>query len=166
MNQVERWLDTISSGKSRRQIAADLGIPQTTFNRQVSAGQLDADTVILIARAYGAHPVAELAKSGHLTVDEASTVNAADLAGLLTDQQIVRELARRVDDRPAAWAGTFDHVVEESNVVTPTFGRQQPDTEERWAARDLGKPSEKELFDAAQDAAAEAPDPDGPEHGA
>lgn len=33
-------------------------------------------------------------------------------------------------------------------------------------ARDVGGPSERELFDARQDAAAEAPDPEGPESGA
>lgn len=118
MSTHEQWVQDVTAGASRRQVSSAIGMPQSTYNRQANAGRFDAETIIAIARAYGAHPVESLTKLEFLTVDEAAPMSLADAARLLTDQQLIRELARRVDSDESAWAGTFDDVVESVGSVT------------------------------------------------
>lgn len=117
MNSHEEWVDKVSGGASRRQVATAIGVSQSTYNRQANAGRFDAETIIAIARHYRVQPVAALAALEILTNEEAAGMTAHAIAGLLTDQQLIRELARRVDSDEAAWEGTFDDVVESATVT-------------------------------------------------
>lgn len=191
MSTQEEWVSAVSGGASRRQVAADIGMPQSTYNRQANAGRFDAETVIAIARTYGIEPVSALAKLGFLTTDEAVKMDLHDAVRLLTDQQLVRELARRVDDNEAAWQGTFDDVVDDAtrdltsgqpvtigtddNIVT-IDGKLEAarssgitgddDVDEPWAARKSNAPSPGRARRDALDAAGEeSQDPDDASHG-
>lgn len=115
MTAHEKWLNVISGGASRRQVAVRAGLSQSTFNRQANAGRFDAETVIAVAKGYDGSPVAALVETGYLAPEDAG-LDADDMIKLLTNQQLVRELARRVDDNADAWAGTFDVVVEDARA--------------------------------------------------
>lgn len=80
---------------TERAVAIKAGLTTSTLNRQLKSGALSAENVILIARAYGANPVAALATTGYITPEEA-TKNLGDVAQLLPDRQLIAELARRI----------------------------------------------------------------------
>lgn len=61
------WLDRVTNQESDRQIAARTGFTHPTVGRWRSAGKAPADSIIVIARAYGADPVDGLVSAGILT---------------------------------------------------------------------------------------------------
>lgn len=124
MTNQEDWLQSVTEGASRRQIAAAIGRPQTTFNRQADEGRFDAGTIIAIARHYGANPIIALVETGYLDSDEASSMSMKEVAKLLTDQQLIQELARRIDVNESAWAGTFNEVIEGGSDDEDPKGRR------------------------------------------
>jgi len=145
MTNQEGWLQSVTDGASRRQIAAAIGRPQTTFNRQADEGRFDAGTIIAIARHYGANPIVALVETGYLDSDEASSMSLKEVAKLLTDQQLIQELARRIDVNESAWAGTFNEVIEGgSDDEAPTGGKP-------GSARDSGSPTVKSRLRNAAD---------------
>lgn len=118
MEQHTRWFRTITGNDSGRAAAAKSGMSVATVNRQLAREELSAEMVIAIARGYGQSPVTALVETGYLEAGEANNFDMVDSPRLLTDQQLIRELARRVDSNEDAWAGTFDEVVESSATVT------------------------------------------------
>lgn len=122
MGKHDEWLAAVTHGASRRKIAETIGFPQSTFNRKVNQGHVESDAVIAIARAFGKSPVEALVKTGYLTAAEASGMTGAELSRLLSDQELVREMAHRLNENEAAWAGTFGEVIaaaESSNAQSP-----------------------------------------------
>ena len=159
MSTHEQWVQDVTAGASRRQVSSAIGMPQSTYNRQANAGRFDAETIIAIARAYGAHPVESLTKLEFLTVDEAAPMSLADAARLLTDQQLIRELARRVDADDDAWSGTFDDVVDhaDDNVIAIGGPSDLPDN---VAARRIpGKSHGEQIDDQFDQLGEESQDP-------
>lgn len=130
-----QWLTRLTAGDSGRTIAQKAGASVATINRQIGKEEVTAENVILIARGYGQSPVEALTQTGYLTADEASGLPRESLADLLTDQELIRALALRVDDNEDAWEGTFTEVVD--NVVQiPSNDRVPP----RPADEDTGTP--------------------------
>lgn len=113
MTAHETWFARTTENASGRAAADLAGLPPATLNRQLGRGHLAAETVIAIARAYGAHPVGALVATGYLTPEEGGTLPTAEAAQLMSDQALIREVAYRVDSNPAAWTGTFDEVINE-----------------------------------------------------
>lgn len=110
MNTHVVWFNTTTGGASGRAAALAAEIPVATLNRQLGRGEIDAGHVIAIARAYGQPPAEALAATGYLTAAEAG--GRADALRLASDRALIREIARRIDANAAAWAGTFDEVVD------------------------------------------------------
>lgn len=121
MDTHTKWLQRLTNGDSGRAVAIKAGVSVATTNRQISRGEISAENVIAISRAYGQSPVEALAQTGYLTQDEATGIPRESLADLLTDQELIRALAERVDDTPGAWDETFSVVVEDavSTNVSP-----------------------------------------------
>lgn len=101
------WYRRLTGGEAERAAALAAGVTPSTLHRQLAAGQLSAENVISLARAYGQSPVKALAATGHLEQDEIADVPLDELGELLTDQQLIRLLAHRIDADPSAWFGTF-----------------------------------------------------------
>lgn len=95
MNEHKNWYTQLVGDTTERSVAIKAGITTSTLNRQLKAGTLSAENVILIARAYGANPVAALTTTGYITAAEA-TKNLGDIAQLLPDRNLIAELARRI----------------------------------------------------------------------
>lgn len=124
MQKHMRWLIRLTKGDSGRTIAQKAGASIATINRQISKEEITAENVIAIARGYNQSPVEALAQTGYLTPEEASGMPREALAELLTDQEVIRVLAYRINEDEDAWKGTFTEVVEESQ------GGSQPSSQE------------------------------------
>lgn len=139
MTNHKEWFDRITDHASGRAAGAAAEIPIATLNRQLGKGELSAEFVIALARAYGISPTAALVQTGYLNADEASELTVAEMAELLTDQDIIRIMAFRINNNPEAWEGTFDEVIdgagaERDNVVQFNRSPAAPDDEEIAAA--------------------------------
>ncbi|MFT4088167.1 MAG: helix-turn-helix transcriptional regulator [Gordonia sp. (in: high G+C Gram-positive bacteria)] len=159
----KEWIEGLPGEPLVTQAAERAGIDRSTISRQLKRGVISAENVIALARAHGKNEVDALVETGYVTAEAASHAGVPQALGYATARQLLDEIRARVDPESVRLLrGGGD-----PTVITPKFGqRPAAPPEARWAARDLGEPSEKELFDAAQDAAAEAPDPEGPETGA
>ncbi|MBV7302915.1 hypothetical protein [Corynebacterium sp. TAE3-ERU2] len=111
MDTHEKWLHTLTGGASGRAAAQKAEISVATLNRQLKAGRLSAENVIALARAYNESPVQALAATGYLSSEEAIGVSLTTTAQMLSDKDLIRELARRVDSTPGVWQDTFDATV-------------------------------------------------------
>lgn len=112
MNKHMQWLTRLTAGDSGRTIAQKAGASIATINRQISKEEVTAENVILIARGYGQSPVEALAQTGYLEAEEVTGIDREALASLLTDQELIRALALRVDENEGAWDNTFSEVVD------------------------------------------------------
>lgn len=116
MEHVE-WFNRLTSNASGREAATRAQITVSTLNRQLSAGRLSAEYVIELSRAYGASPVEGLAATDYITFEEATGSSVAETADLLSDPELIRALALRINADPAAWFGTFGELTEEDAEV-------------------------------------------------
>lgn len=111
------WFNRITGNASGREAASKAHVTISTLNRQLSAGRLSAEYVIEISRAYGVSPVKGLAATGYITHEEATGVSAAASADLLSDPDLIRSLAYRINADPEAWFGTFGELADEEAEV-------------------------------------------------
>lgn len=114
MRDHNEWFRRTTNDASGRTAAAAAGIPIATLNRQLAKNHLSPEFVIAIARAYETRPVAALVQTGYLETSETGSMSADEVAELLSDQDLIRIMAYRVNADEAAWAGTFDEVIEEA----------------------------------------------------
>lgn len=118
MTDHTEWFNRITNNASGRTAATAAGIPIATLNRQIGRNEISAENVIAIARAYGARPVAALVQTGYLEPSEAGDVTIAEVAELLSDQDMIRIMAYRINKDESAWEGTFDEVIESATDTT------------------------------------------------
>ena len=105
--------------------------PRARRIRQINKGVFTAEVVIAIARGYGESPVKALVTTGYITAKEAIGINETSAAQLLTDRQLIQELARRVSSKDDIWKESFNSVVQQ-NTPSPDNGWQY----EKMAAAD------------------------------
>ncbi len=108
------WFKLTTGGASGLEASKLAQVTTSTLNRQLSKNEISPENVIAIARAYGQNPAEALSATGYLTPDEVSGVSVESLAELLSDQQLIRALAHRIDADPAAWFGTFGELADDS----------------------------------------------------
>ena len=119
-----KWIKGLVGNASGRAIANRSQISVATVNRQINKGVFTAEVVIAIARGYGESPVKALVATGYITAKEAIGINETSAAQLLTDRQLIRELARRVSSKDDdIWEESFDSVVQQ-NAPSPGDGWQ------------------------------------------
>ena len=105
--------------------------PRARRIRQINKGVFTAEVVIAIARGYGESPVKALVATGYITAKEAIGINETSAAQLLTDRQLIQELARRVSSKDDIWKESFNSVIQQ-NTPSPDNGWQY----EKMAATD------------------------------
>ncbi|MBC3186312.1 hypothetical protein H7347_06960 [Corynebacterium sp. zg-331] len=133
-----KWFTRLTNGASAL-AASKQASPQlnnATLSRQLNRGTFSAEVVIALARGYNASPVEALAQTGYLRTSEATGQAPEAIAQLLSDQDLIRELARRIDDDASAWSDTFDHTLQSATTSVPA-------AEDDLAARREGKPEAK-----------------------
>lgn len=117
METHKAWFLRLTGESSGRQAAIKADISISTLNRQLAKGEISADYVIALARAYGGSVTGALVSTGYLYPHETAYQSLTDAAEILSDQALIRELARRIDSDPAAWFGTFGELEEDSTDV-------------------------------------------------
>ncbi len=120
MEKHSTWFARLTGDASGRQAALKAGISISTLNRQLGKDEIDPGYVIALSRAYGASVTSALVSTGYITAEEASEATLDDLVEVLSDQALIRELARRIDSDPSAWFGTFGELQGDS---TPPEGK-------------------------------------------
>lgn len=90
-----KWAKRLTGNASGRTIASQSGIPVATLNRQINKGIFTAEVVI--ARGYGESLVEALVATGYITSEEVTGVDEVSAPQLFTRQQLVQELARRIN---------------------------------------------------------------------
>lgn len=93
-----QWLAQVTNNAAPTGAARVAGVQPSTMSRQMDKGSLSPETVVAIARAYGAPVLPGLVACGLITPEEANTV--APLGKLLseaTDEDLLRELLTRVE---------------------------------------------------------------------
>ena len=114
------WFNRITGGASGNAAATKAHLPVASLNRHIAAERLTAEEVIALSRAYGISPVEGLAATGHITHEEATGMTADSAAELLSDPDLIRTLAYRINADPQAWFGTFGELADENDdVVVP-----------------------------------------------
>ena len=121
MKEHKIWFEELTQSASGRAAADLAGISPATMNRQLARNVLSAETVISLARAYGRSPVRALLETGYLLPEETGMPSPEELLQSLSDQQVIADVARRIDSEPGHWAGTFGEVVERETTphLTP-----------------------------------------------
>lgn len=121
MTEHKEWFEKLTQNASGRAAADLANISPATMNRQLARNALSAETVIALARAYGRSPVRALLETGYLLPEETGMPSPEELLRSLSDQQVIADVARRIDSEPAHWVGTFDEVVERGSAprLTP-----------------------------------------------
>lgn len=109
------WFNRLTGNSSGKAAAEKADITVSTLNRQLANGRISAEYVIELARAYRASPVESLAATGYITQEEATGVSASAAAELLSDPELIRTLAYRINADPEAWFGTFGELADEPN---------------------------------------------------
>lgn len=123
-----KWIKGLVGNASGRAIANRSQISVATVNRQINKGVFTAEVVIAIARGYGESPVKALVATGYITAKEAIGINETSAAQLLTDRQLIRELARRVSSKDDdIWEESFDSVVQQN----------APSTDDGWQYEEM-----------------------------
>lgn len=109
------WFNRITGGASGNAAATKAHLPVASLNRHIAAEHLTAEEVIALSRAYGISPVEGLAATGHITHEEATGMTADSAAELLSDPDLIRTLAYRINADPQAWFGTFGELADEKD---------------------------------------------------
>ena len=115
MTDHSNWYRRITGDATERAAALRSGVTTSTLNRQLAKGELSAEVVIKLCRGYGVNPVEGLAATGHLTHEEATGMTADSAAELLSDPELIRTLAFRINADPQAWFGTFGELADEQD---------------------------------------------------
>lgn len=90
--RFEKWREAVAPGESIRAIAGRMGADQKTVGRHLSHKPPVPETVIEMARAYGANPAAGLVAAGHLKQEEVNGA-ASDTQNALVNASDIELLA-------------------------------------------------------------------------
>lgn len=127
MTDHNTWYRRITGDATERAAALRSGVTTSTLNRQLSKGELSAEVVIKLSRAYGISPVEGLAATGHITHEEATGMTADSAAELLSDPDLIRTLAYRINADPQAWFGTFGELADENDELAARRSNKEAD---------------------------------------
>lgn len=89
------WFERVTED-SVRGTAKTIGIPQRTLAAQLNREKLSPENVIAIAIAYGHHPVGALVETGYLDKKWATQVDPIHALHMVTEDQLVDEVLRRM----------------------------------------------------------------------
>lgn len=117
MSNHRDWFDSITDGASKAEAARRTEIANSTLSHQYRHAAFSATSVIAIAKAYGKNPIRALLQTGYLTQDNIDAMFSPTPIDAFTDQQLVRELAFRINSTPTHWEGTFEEVFARNNVI-------------------------------------------------
>ena len=111
--EINEWFNALTDGATTRSAGTKIGVSHTTISRQLRAGELSAEVVIALCRAYDRSPVDGLVETGYLFPHEIHGVGVEQALDMATNQQVLALIERRItvdDDRDFRAGG-------DSNVI-------------------------------------------------
>lgn len=97
------YFRTVTKERSVRAIAMRAGLDQSTLNRQLTGTtSLTVETVVAIARAYSLDFAEAFVEVGFITEDEARKFSRRFALSGYSDQDLTREIVRRLDHGTAS----------------------------------------------------------------
>ena len=93
-----QWFKEVTEGDSVNAAAKKAGLNQPTLARQLNAGALSPESVVAVARAYGADAIEGLIVAGLVTEADVRRHGADVLLASLDDRVIANEIWRRMAD--------------------------------------------------------------------
>ena len=96
MTERLSWYRAATRGDSVNAVAKRAGLVQTTLAAQVRRGELTPQSAVAIARAYEDDPLAALVAIGFLSDEEAAAHARGAALGDATDEELAREVWRRM----------------------------------------------------------------------
>ena len=131
-NNMTEWLAETAGNASTNEIARHAGITVSTLHRQRTSGNYSPDTVASIARAYGVSVIDSLVTLGLIHPDDITTGQVIDGLRDATDEQLVAEIARRLESISEGTGSVYDEP--HANVTHADFGRRRHDEDLREVA--------------------------------
>lgn len=155
-NDLVEYFRIQTQERSVRAIASRAGLDQSTLNRQLNGTtSLTVETVVAIARAYNLDFADTFVAVGFITAEEARNFSGRYTLSQFADQDLTREIVRRLNDGSATPDITepvapevVESVLAESNTTwqddVPYIGRiAEHDVPERLAADTRKKRSDQ-----------------------
>lgn len=93
--KASEWITEVIDGDTVNAAASKAGIVTSTLARQLDRGEVSAENLILVSRAYGRNPIEALADCGFLTPDEINTDAPLSVLKRVPDIELSREILRR-----------------------------------------------------------------------
>ena len=140
MNESMRWVDEVRGVDSLREVARKIGTTHSTLARQINGDQLTFDSVREIARAYRRPVLSDLMRLNFLSAQDAGMEGVERALSAATDEQLVIEIARRLDVTPSSmlWDAPVTEAVERAeNVTRLEDHRFTPVDDERAVASEI-----------------------------
>lgn len=99
MKNASKWFATTTNGDSVNAVATKAGLTQSTLSRHHRAGVFPAESVIAIARAYGADVIHSLVTTGHLVQGDVRRYQSRVNLEQVSDIDLSAEIYRRATER-------------------------------------------------------------------
>lgn len=93
---MKDWIASLPGSPLPTQAAEASGIDRSTISRQLKRGQLSAENVIAICRAFGKSAADGLVETGYLTPGDFEGAGVVEALSKATNQQIVDEISKRL----------------------------------------------------------------------
>lgn len=94
---IEKWFTDLTGNASLREAAETSGVSKSTLSRNLDAGRMTPETIIVLCRAFGRSPVTGLIEHGYLYGHEVDSPSVAVALEQATNQQLLDEIMRRSD---------------------------------------------------------------------
>lgn len=128
---VHAWLKSTCGDDSYREIARRANLSDSIISRQIrDDGALSFEVAVAIARAYGTPVLAALLANGRVEPHEIGASSVEAVLQSATEQQLVIEIARRLDIEGAhdLFDKPIDEAVQDANVTHLHTRRNVPAT--------------------------------------
>ena len=125
------WLNQLPGEPSITAAAAASGIQKTTLIRQLDRGEISAENVISIARAFDQNSADALAETGYLEAREVSNAGVAMALAYATNAQLLAEINQRVDPEAVrTFHGEGDEITTSFDANLSLVADSSPDEDE------------------------------------
>lgn len=98
MKNASKWFAATTNGDSVNAVATKAGLTQSTLARHHKAGAFPAETVIAVARAYGADVIRSLIDAGHLAQEDVKRYQSKVNLRQVSDIDLATEIHRRATE--------------------------------------------------------------------
>ena len=94
---IEKWFNDLTGNASLREAAETSGVSKSTLSRNLDAGRMTPETIIVLCRAFDRSPVAGLIETGYIHPHEVEGPEVEEALDRATNQQLLDAIMRRSD---------------------------------------------------------------------